>query len=75
VTDDQVDALRRELLIASSAARKLSTALAIAWAQLTETRFSGPMGGNEKAASRLTIKEKNGGPGEAPLPFPEDPFL
>jgi len=74
VTPKQIDALRRELLIGSRAARKLSNALAIAWAQLTENRFSDPMGGDEKGVGPDGQQKQDGGV-EPPLPFLEDPFL
>ncbi len=74
MNDDQVDALRRELLIASSAARKLSNALAIAWAQLTDARGFDPMGGDEKGVGPDGQQKQDRGAGP-PLPFPEDPFL
>jgi len=48
MTSKEVDELRRELLIAAAAARKLSVALSIAWAQLTDARFGVPLGGTPR---------------------------
>ena len=66
MTPKEVDALRRELLIAANAARKLAKALTIAWAVLTDSR-----GFSSKSATRGdapgAAQEQNG-PDRA-LPF------
>jgi len=68
MTNAELDALRRELLIASAASRKLATALAIAWAQLTDQRF-----GSSKSVTRgdapADEQKKERGADQAPLPF------
>jgi len=67
VTDEQVDHLRRELLIAATAARKLSVALSIAWAQLTDAKFSGRISATPGDAADAERKKSGGA--EPPLPF------
>jgi len=68
VTELDIDKLRRELLIASSAARKLSVALSIAWAELTNVRFSGSLRNNETGVRPDAHKEKDS-TAEPGLPF------
>jgi len=68
VTDEQVDQLRRELLIAATASRKLATALSIAWAQLTDERFSSPIRGPRSTAAAAAQK-KNSPADQRDLPF------
>jgi len=57
VTPKQVDALRRELLIGAAASRKLAVALTIAWAQLTDDRFSGSKSSTNSAVADGVQKE------------------
>jgi len=68
MTSEDIDKLRRELLIAATSARKLSVALSIAWAQLTDVRFSG-----SKSVTRgdapADEQKKERGADQAPLPF------
>ena len=67
MTDAAADALRRELLVAATAARKLSTALTIAWAVLTESR-----GFSSKSVTRGDAPaddQKKTRPAEPALPF------
>jgi len=68
MSNDQVDSLRRELLIASAAARKLSVALSIAWAELTNLRFSNSLRTNENGARPADETEKDRAL-QATLPF------
>jgi len=68
MNDDQVDLLRRELLIAATAARKLSMALSIAWAELTKVRFSNSLRTNEKGVGPADETEKDRA-AQPPLPF------
>jgi len=68
MTNAELDALRRELLIAAAASRKLATALTIAWAGLTDTRFS-----SSKSVTRgdapADAQKKERGTDQVPLPF------
>ena len=68
MTAQEIDALRRELLIAAAAARKLSVALNIAWAELTNVRFSNSLRPNERAMAPADDKD-NAGAAEPSLPF------
>jgi len=68
MTSAELDALRRELLIAAQASRKLSVALSIAWAQLTDKRF-----GSSKSVTRgdapADEQKKERAADQAALPF------
>ena len=72
MTDRQVDLLWRELLIGAEASRKLSIALRLAWAQLTDSREGPSVRSSEKAVSPVPIKNKDG-PQALPMSL-EDPF-
>jgi len=72
VTDTEIDALRRELLIAARAAHKLSVALNLAWAGLTQVRGFATHRRHGKAVTPVPNKDQTGV--DRPLPFPEDPF-
>ena len=73
MTDRQVDLLRRELLIGAEVSRKLSIALRLAWAQLTDSREGPSVRSSEKAVSPVPIKNRNG-PQGLPFLIQEDPF-
>ena len=63
-----VDAVRRELLIASEAARKLSVALRIAWAELSRTGDFASVCINEESVSEDAQTKKDVS-AEPTLPF------
>jgi len=68
MTSKEVDALRRELKIASASARKLAVALDISWAVLTHLRGFSSKSVTKGDAPGVT-EEENGGGGQPPLPF------
>ncbi len=72
MTEQQIDALRRELKIAAAAARKLSIALEISWAVLTQARGFASKSVTQRDAPAATTNRS--GAAQPPLPFLEDPF-
>ena len=60
MNNEEIDALRRELLIASLAAVRLGRALQIAWAGLSQGRGFDSVSANEEAVSPLSIKNEEG---------------
>ena len=60
MTDVEIDALRRELLIASLAAVRLGRALQIAWAGLSQARGFDSVYANETAVSPMPNKNEEG---------------
>ena len=73
MTRKQIDLLRRELLIGAEASRKLSIALRLAWAHLTDEREKTSVRSDDKGMSPVPIKNRNG-PQALPFQIPEDPF-
>ena len=60
MTDVEIDALRRELLIASLAAVRLGRALQIAWAGLSQVRGFDSVSANENGVSPMPKQTEDG---------------